>query len=335
MNKLLIEDIDVRYPNEKEYVLKDFTLVVEEKELLVILGNSGCGKSTLLKAISGLIVPEKGKIEFNNSCCFNSWKRHNIPVEKRNIGYCFQNYALCPHMNVYDNLAMPLKARKMKKMHVKQKVKDMLRFIDLHSYSEKLPNNLSGGEKQRVALGRALIYDPTLLLLDEPLTNLDANLKEDLMVRIRNVHDELGITSIYVTHDQREAFAIADRIVVMRAGKIEQIDTPENIYNKPKNVFVARFIGKNNIVLVDDVIKNIIKESVLYKYIVFRPENVEIVERSKVKVVVKAIKYLGTNYEVLVEYVGQKIIINCIEKLNLKIDKEVYLNIREYLFLDK
>ncbi|MFA7076316.1 MAG: ABC transporter ATP-binding protein [Candidatus Izemoplasmatales bacterium] len=334
MNKLTIEEIDVRYQNENNYVLKNFSLVVEEKELLVILGNSGCGKSTLLKAISGLIVPEKGKIEFNNSCCFNSWKRHNIPVEKRNIGYCFQNYALCPHMNVYDNLAMPLKARKMKKMYVKQKVVDMLRFIDLHSYSEKLPNNLSGGEKQRVALGRALIYDPTLLLLDEPLTNLDANLKEDLIVRIRNVHDELGITSIYVTHDQKEAFAIADRIAVMRAGKIEQIDTPENIYNNPNNIFVATFIGKNNVLTVDDLIKSQMPESKSHKYIVFRPENTKIVLNSKFRAVIKSIKYLGANYEIVIEYKNQNIMINSLHKYGIKINDEVCFVMEDYIFLD-
>lgn len=334
MNKLEIKNIDVKYPNESKYILKDFSLTVEENELLVILGNSGCGKSTLLKAISGLINPENGDIEYNNKSCFSKKRKCNIPVEERNFGYCFQNYALCPHMNVYDNLAMPLKARKMKKPHVRRKVREMLEFIDLHSLEKKLPNNLSGGEKQRVALGRAIIYDPSLLLLDEPLANLDANLKGELAKGIRKTHDELGITTIYVTHDQIEAFALADRIAVMQDGKIEQIDTIENIYQKPANLFVAKFIGKNNVLNVDEEIKSRYKESQDYRYFVFRPESVKIVKDSKLKARVKELSYLGSRYEIILDYLGNDILMYSDSNDFLKVNQEVFFEVSKYMLFN-
>lgn len=335
MNKLLIDNISVKYENDSEYVLENFSLEIRDKELLVILGSSGCGKSTLLKSISGLITPEKGTIIFNNKCYFDSSKSFNTPTEKRNMGYCFQNHALCPHMNVYNNLAFPLKVKKCKKARIRAKVQEMLDFIDMARYDSQFPNMLSGGEQQRVALGRALIYDPKLLLLDEPLANLDANLKHDLAKGIKDIHNEFNLTTIYVTHDQLEAFELADRIAIMQKGKIIQIGTPKEIYDYPKNRFVAKFIGKNNILKLDENLQKLLKIDSIEPYISIRPNDITLSKVSGIKTKITNIKYLGNTYEITLDYRGQTIIISIDNIDNYAISDSIYFKINKWVLVDK
>ncbi len=333
MNKLLINNISVKYDNNSGYILEDFSLEVHDQEFLVILGSSGCGKSTLLKSISGLVSPAKGEIIYNNNCYFDSSKSLNTPPEKRNMGYCFQNYALCPHMNVYRNLAFPLKVKKYRKAGIKSKVCEMLNFIDMARYKSKLPNTLSGGEKQRVALGRALIYDPTLLLLDEPLANLDANLKRDLSKSIRKIHDEFKVTTIYVTHDQLEAFELADRIAIMQEGKIIQIGTPKDIYDSPKNIFVAKFIGRNNILKFDASLYKLLGIHSNKKYLAVRPKDI-ILSDMGLESKITDIKYLGNYYELSLDYNNQMVYIFIDSIDDYKINDIVYFNIQKYVILN-
>ena len=257
MNKLKISNLRVSYRStdsvngnankDRNPVLEEYSLTVNKKELVVILGPSGCGKSTLLSAISGLKQPDDGEISFGDTCFFNKADRINVQAEERNIGFVFQTYALWPHMTVYQNIAFPLRSRKMAKKQIKSRVADMLETVHMRGYGHRYPGSLSGGERQRIALVRSLVYQPSLLLLDEPLANLDANLKESLIREIKEIQRKLGVTAIYVTHDQSEAFEIADRIVIMNEGKIMQQGTPQEIYNDSQNLFVADFIGKNNI----------------------------------------------------------------------------------------
>lgn len=334
MNKLLIDNISVQYEKNSKFILENFSLEVEYKEFLVILGNSGCGKSTLLKSISGLISPVNGTITNNDKCYFDSSKSFNNPPEKRNIGYCFQNYALCPHMNVYKNLAFPLKVKKHRKGGIKLKVCEMLKFIDMSSLKSQFPNTLSGGEKQRVALGRALIYDPTLLLLDEPLANLDANLKRDLSKRIKKIHNDFGITTIYVTHDQLEAFELADRIAIMHEGKIIQIGTPKEIYDSPINIFVANFIGRNNILELSEELGQLLNIHSKKSYLAVRPKEIKLSNEKGIKAKITNIKYLGNYYEVSLDYNNQMLCIFIDDITDFKVKDIVYFNFNKYILLN-
>lgn len=214
---------------------------VEQGEFFTILGPSGSGKTTLLKLIAGFEEVSSGAIMLSNE---------NISAKKpyeRNIGMVFQNYALFPHMTVAENIAYPLKRRKVKKQEAKQKVEEVLKIVHLEQYANHYPAQMSGGQQQRVALARAIVFRPPLLLLDEPLSALDKNLRQHMQIEIKNIQESLGITTISVTHDQEEALTMSDRICVMNNGGIEQIDTPENLYKYPKNRFVAEFIGEINL----------------------------------------------------------------------------------------
>lgn len=222
------------------HALKDINLEVREGEILVLLGSSGCGKSTLLRTIGGLEKKTSGEIYFYDQ------EISSIPVEKRNVGFVFQNYALFPTMTVRQNIAFGLKLRKISREKVDERVNYLLNMMDLIPYADKKPAQLSGGQQQRVAIARVLAIEPKVLLMDEPLTALDAKLKEHLRIELGKLLRRLGITTIYVTHDQLEAMALADRIAIMNEGIIEQVDTPANIYSEPKTEFVAQFIGKIN-----------------------------------------------------------------------------------------
>ena len=211
-----------------------------ENELISLLGPSGCGKTTCLRTIAGFEMPDNGKIFLNGKDITN------IPPNKRNIGMVFQNYALFPHLNVYENVAYGLKIKKLKKNEIKEKVKDALNMVNLEGFENYNINELSGGMQQRVAVARALVIEPEVLLLDEPLSNLDAKLRIKMRKELKKLQRDLNIPSIYVTHDQEEALAISDRIGVMNNGKIEQLDMPENIYACPKTEFIANFIGNIN-----------------------------------------------------------------------------------------
>ena len=239
MAYMTLKDIDVRYDKKKQ-VLKGLNLEVKEGELVSLLGPSGCGKTTTLRVVAGFIEPESGVFSLDGE------DLTKVPVHKRNFGIVFQSYALFPHLNVYDNVAFGLKMRKLDKQQIDQKVKNILEVCGLSEFEKRFPQQMSGGQRQRVALARALVIEPKLLLLDEPLSNLDAKLRINMRMEIKRIQKKLGITTLFVTHDQEECFSISDKVAVMNQGVIEQFDTPENIYQRPKTEFVARFIGFEN-----------------------------------------------------------------------------------------
>ncbi len=227
----------------------DFTL--KEGELFTLLGPSGCGKTTTLRSIAGLETPQKGRITLGSRDLFNSQSGVNVPMYDRDIGMVFQSYAIWPHMTVYENAAYPLKVGRKKKYsgaEVERKVKEALDMVGLGAFIQRPSTQLSGGQQQRLALARAFTREPDLLLLDEPLSNLDAQLREQMRSELKRLQKETGVTAIYVTHDQSEALAISDRIAVMNEGRIVQLGEPKDIYNRPTSEFVAHFIGRTNLI---------------------------------------------------------------------------------------
>ncbi len=223
-------------------VLRDFTQEFREGEFITLLGPSGCGKTTMLRMIAGFERPTQGEIAIREQVV--SSKKVFIPPEKRDIGMVFQSYAVWPHMTVFDNVAYPLRIKKLPQGEVEHRVGALLQVVHLGRYAQRMPGQLSGGQQQRVALARALVMNPRLLLLDEPLSNLDAKLREGMRYEIKEIQRELGITVVYVTHDQTEAMAMSDRIVVINRGVIQQVGTPQEIYRTPANQFVADFVGR-------------------------------------------------------------------------------------------
>ncbi len=225
----------------------DFTIIpnlsafIKNGEFFTLLGPSGCGKTTLLRMIAGFNSIESGRIKFDDKII------NNIPIEKRNIGMVFQSYAIFPHLTVRQNIEYGLKIRKLPKAQIKEKVDKILKIVKIDKYQDRLPERLSGGQQQRVALARAIVIHPQVLLMDEPLSNLDAKLRIEMRSAIREVQKQVGITTVYVTHDQEEALAISDRIAVMKEGVIQQIGSPWNIYSRPFNAFVSTFIGHSNL----------------------------------------------------------------------------------------
>ena len=237
----------------------DVTLNVRKSEFFFLLGPSGCGKTTCLKTIAGFHQPDAGELYFGDRLM------NNIPPHRRNIGMVFQNYALWPHMTVYGNVEYGLNVRKLPEQVKKEKVHRVLEIVQMAEYADRNPNQLSGGEQQRIALARALVIEPDVLLLDEPLSNLDAKLRLDMRKEIKLIHSTVGITSVYVTHDQSEALSMADRMAIMRDGKIVQIGAPREVYNRPTNRFVADFIGETNF------LQGKLKEIVGEKFLVETP----------------------------------------------------------------
>ena len=223
-------------------VLKDFTETFGDGEFVTLLGPSGCGKTTMLRIIAGFEKPTEGEVYINDQLV--SGGKTFVPPEKRNIGMVFQSYAVWPHMNVFDNVAYPLTIKKTPRQTIKENVGRVLSIVHLSQYADRLPSQLSGGQQQRVALARALVAEPELLLLDEPLSNLDAKLRESMRFEIKEIQSSLGITVIYVTHDQTEAMAMSDRIILINQGSVQQVASPAEIYNHPANPFVADFLGK-------------------------------------------------------------------------------------------
>lgn len=221
-------------------VLRDVCLEVASKELFFLLGPSGCGKTTLLRTLAGFYEPDSGMVRFGER------SMNGVPPHDRNIGMVFQNYALWPHMNVAQNVAYGLEVRKCPREDRDRRVSEALATVRMEAFADRSPNQLSGGQQQRVALARALVVKPDLLLLDEPLSNLDARLRLEMRDEIRRIHQETRITTIYVTHDQKEALSLADRMGVMREGRVEQLDAPRTVYRHPANRFVADFIGETN-----------------------------------------------------------------------------------------
>ncbi len=239
MPYLEIRDLTVSY-DKNQPTLERFSLNVEQGELLSLLGPSGCGKTTTLRSVAGFIRPDAGQIVIND----HDYTR--LPPNQRDIGLVFQSYALFPHLTVFYNVAFGLRMRRIPKKEVKERVTNALKMVGLEAFANRRPAQLSGGQQQRVALARATVIEPQVLLLDEPLSNLDARLRVDMRQEIRRLQQQLGITTLYVTHDQVEAMSISDRVVVMNQGEIEQIGTPEDIFAAPETVFVADFMGFDN-----------------------------------------------------------------------------------------
>ena len=237
---LQLTNLTLSYTRE-QIAVQNLNLEVESGELLALLGPSGCGKTTTMKAVAGLLEPVSGQIRLGEK------EITRVPANRRDIGMVFQSYALFPHLSVFENVAFGLRIRRVEQKELEHRVSQALETVDLASFHQRLPAQLSGGQQQRVALARAFVIRPQLMLLDEPLSNLDARLRLEMRVEIRRLQKQLGVTMLYVTHDQAEALALADRVAIMNAGRIEQLATPEVIYNQPATVFAARFVGFDNI----------------------------------------------------------------------------------------
>ena len=244
MSSITLRNITKCYGNIK--IIHDFNCVFNDKEFITLLGPSGCGKTTILRMIAGFEKPTTGEIMIDDEIVSGSDRF--IPPNMRNIGMVFQSYAVWPHMNVFDNAAYPLKIQRVNHDEIRRRVDEILEAVNMSEYSQRMPNELSGGQQQRVALARALVSNPGLLLLDEPLSNLDAKLRESMRIEIKELQRRFGITVVYVTHDQTEAMTMSDRVIVFNKGIVQQIDTPMNIYNNPANEFVADFVGKINFI---------------------------------------------------------------------------------------
>ncbi len=311
--KKLIQFKNIVKEFDGNLVLKGIDLDIYENEFVTLLGPSGCGKTTLLRILGGFLDPTKGEIIFDGE------EISNVPAYKREINTVFQKYALFPHMNVYDNIAFGLKIKKQSKDVIEQKVNRMLSLIGLEGYGNRNVTLLSGGQQQRVAIARALVNEPSVLLLDEPLGALDKSLRKEMQYELKRIQQEVGITFIFVTHDQEEALTMSDKIVVMKDGHIVQIGSPTDIYNEPANEYVARFIGESNIL--DGIMKEDYKvffddktyDCVDFGFksnesvdIMIRPEDIEIVERGKgvLSGVVKSVLFKGVHYEVIVQTVS-------------------------------
>ena len=249
-----LENVSKRFGHGK-YIVKDLDLIVYEGEFLTLLGSSGCGKTTILRMISGLEEVTSGKVYIDSSDVTN------LDPTKREVNTIFQNFALFPHMNVYENVAFGLKMKKVPKEEIKKRVKKVIKLVELDGFEERLPKELSGGQQQRVAIARGIVMNPKVLLLDESLCSLDLKLKRQMQIELKRIQKKLGITFIYVTHDQDEALTMSDRIVIFDKGIIQQDDTPENIYRFPETTYVADFIGESNI-FTGDIVSTRIKTKV-------------------------------------------------------------------------
>ena len=313
MKKIIdLKDVTVKFGENT--ILENLNLYINEKEFITLLGPSGCGKTTTLRAIAGFVKPDSGDIIFEGK------RINDVPPHKRKVNTIFQRYALFSHMNVYENIAFCPKMQKLPKQEVRQTVAKMLELVNLKGFEKRSIDSLSGGQQQRVAIARALANKPHVLLLDEPLSALDLKLRKDMQRELKNIQQELGITFIYVTHDQEEALSMSDTVVVMDKGKIQQIGTPEDIYNEPVNAFVADFIGESNIVdaiMLEDYLvtfggvkfkcldagfeKNEFVEAVV------RPEDIQIVEpgaSASLTGKITGVTFKGVHFEILVDVGG-------------------------------
>ena len=314
--RILLDQITKEYADVK--ALKDISLEIKPKKITAILGPSGCGKTTLLRIIAGLIKQSTGNIYFNDE------NINHLPTQKRNAAMVFQNYALFPHLTVEENIAYGLKNQTKDKELINRKVKKILETVQLENLGHRKIDELSGGQQQRVALARAIVINPQVLLFDEPLSNLDEKLRESMRHQIKNLQRETRITTVYVTHDQREALAIADEIIVMNHGVINQIDTPENLYKYPKNVFVADFLGQKNIYPVkflDDLTPDTLiekpKDSLLNRFLI-RPEEI-VFKDNGVNCRVINRDNLGNIYRYTLELNNTPIIVDAINRLDQRV----------------
>ncbi len=306
----LIELKNITKTFDDQQILKGINLKINEKEFLTLLGPSGCGKTTTLRIIAGFDESDDGEI------LFDGIEISKVPPYKREVNTVFQKYALFPHLNVFENIAFGLNIKKTERSVVKQEVEKMLKLVGLSGYEKRDVTSLSGGQQQRVAIARALINKPKVLLLDEPLGALDAKLRKEMQFELKKIQQEVGITFIYVTHDQEEALSMSDTVVVMNDGYIQQIGTPTDVYNEPENRFVAQFIGESNIiegimirdclVAFDDFefecVDKGFKENEEIE-VVLRPEDIDIVspDAAKLSGTVSSIVFKGVHYEIMVQ----------------------------------
>ena len=244
MSSITLNNITKNYGSVQ--IIQNFSDKFNDREFITLLGPSGCGKTTMLRMIAGFEKPTTGEIKIDDVVVSSADKF--VPPNLRNIGMVFQSYAVWPHMNVFDNVAYPLKIKRVSSSEITERVINILEAVHLSPYVKRMPSELSGGQQQRIALGRALVSNPKVLLLDEPLSNLDAKLRESMRFEIKDVQQRFGITVVYVTHDQTEAMAMSDRVIVFNNGAVQQTDTPMNIYRNPANQFVADFVGKINFI---------------------------------------------------------------------------------------
>ena len=317
MNKenKIIELKNVSKSFDGQVVLDNINLYICDNEFLTLLGPSGCGKTTTLRIIAGFETADEGDVIFLGD------NINNLPPHKRNVNTVFQRYALFPHLNVFENVAFPLREKRVPKAEIEEKVSEMLKLVALSGFEKRSVTSLSGGQQQRVAIARALVNSPKVLLLDEPLAALDLKLRKDMQQELKKIRKQTGITFIFVTHDQEEALSMSDTVVVMSEGRIQQIGTPIDIYNEPKNAFVADFIGESNIldgVMLEDrkvrfsghvfacVDSGFGKQTPVD--VVVRPEDVDIVpvEKGHLRGVVTSVTFLGVYYEIIVDINGFK-----------------------------
>ena len=337
MSKELIRLRDLCMAFDDEPVLDHINLYINDKEFLTLLGPSGCGKTTTLRIIGGFATPTSGDV------LFDGVRINDVPPYQRQINTVFQKYALFPHLNVYENIAFGLRMQKLPEAEIKERVMEMLEAVSLKGFEHRRPEALSGGQQQRVAIARALVNRPKVLLLDEPLAALDLKLRKDMQIELKRIQQQVGITFIYVTHDQEEALTMSDTIVVMDKGSIQQIGTPEDIYNEPKNAFVADFIGESNII--DGIMP---EDNVVQMYgrrfpcldggfapneavdVVIRPEDIDIVpvEQGQLTGTVTSVTFKGMQYDIIVDFRGFKWLIqttdHCPEgaRIGIKIDPD-------------
>ena len=315
MAKELIRLQNLTMEFDGERILDGINLYINDHEFLTLLGPSGCGKTTTLRIIGGFLTPTDGVVYFDGQ------RINDVPAYRRQINTVFQRYALFPHLDVYDNIAFGLRVAKVPKEEIHRKVTDMLEVVNLKGYENRKINSLSGGQQQRVAIARALVNEPKVLLLDEPLGALDLRLRKDMQNELKRIQQATGITFIYVTHDQEEALSMSDTVVVMDKGRIQQIGRPEDIYNEPKNAFVADFIGESNI------LDGVMLEDYRVRFfgrifscvdagfapnenvdVVIRPEDIDIVPPSEGRLTgtVTSVTFKGLNYDIIVELKGFK-----------------------------
>ena len=327
-----LKNVYVSFDDEK--VLDGLNLSIMDQEFITLLGPSGCGKTTTLRIIAGFLNPDEGEIVMDGKSF------RGVPAYKRQVNTIFQRYALFPHLNVYENVAFGLRVKKMPEKQIKEKVTEMLALVGLSGFEKRSTDTLSGGQQQRVAIARAIANHPKILLLDEPLAALDLKLRKDMQKELRRIQRQLGITFVFVTHDQEEALTMSDRVVVMDGGKIQQIGTPQDIYNEPKNAFVADFIGESNIVD-GTMIRDFYVEFSGHKFdcldkgfeeneavdVVVRPEDVDIVEPEKGMLtgVVTSVAFLGVHYEIIVDIGGFKWMIQTTDKTEVNEQVGLYI----------